>query len=193
MRLRVIAVLLATCIPAVAFAQKGKSGGGAAGGDMSTNSGGPAPKPPTAHELTDMNPAALLLDKKKKLSLADSQVAQLKVIQKKINERNAQLMSQYDSVRRLAVPPPAPSRMGLGSVSDADKANAAMASSPAVMEQRQQAMGSLRNLIANFRARHIIDEGDAMSVIQEVQQKAAADFITQQDVDLDNLVGPARP
>ena len=46
-------------------------------------------RPPSADALQDLNPARLFVDRRKKLTLADSQVAQMKAVEKRIRDRNA--------------------------------------------------------------------------------------------------------
>jgi hypothetical protein len=54
---------------------------------------------PRASELEDHSSVGVVLDKKKKLSLTDSQVTALKDIAKALHERNADFYRMWDSVR----------------------------------------------------------------------------------------------
>ena len=74
----------------------GRRGGGREGGSRSE------PKEiayPAAKELQHFNPAELLIDKKRKLSLTDSQVTALTALRSKFFERTGALLARYDSVR----------------------------------------------------------------------------------------------
>ena len=94
MRIRLFAAALAVCIPAAAFAQRG-GGGGSSNADPAPPAGGSSmgAKSPSSRDLADLNPAALLVDKKKKASLADSTVARLKAVAKTIDARNARFFT----------------------------------------------------------------------------------------------------
>ena len=193
MRTRLFAAALAACIPAAVFAQ----GKGSKSDPTTMTSGalaGPGGnmKAPTSRDLSDLNPASLLVDKRKKASLADSTVAQLKAIAKKIDERNKAFYATYDSVRRLAVPIPT-SSSGVASANgfnDNDKARAVATPSPAELAKSQASMRDLRGLMAAYRDRRNNDETDALAVIPDAQKKAVTDLLTQQDGDLDKLIGP---
>ena len=102
MRTRLFAVALTVCIPSLVFAQKKGAGGDPSSpAPMASSPSSSGPKLPSARDLQDLNPASLLVDKKKKASLPDSTVAQLKAVEKKINERNAQFFATYDSLHKF--------------------------------------------------------------------------------------------
>jgi hypothetical protein len=196
MRTRFFAVVMAACIPVAAFAQKGAPRGdpttASSGANGPTAAPSSAAKAPTSRDFADLNPASLLISKRKKASLADSTVAQLKAIEKKINERNAPFFATYDSVRKLAVPIASVSSMG-GSTpgfNDADKTRAAAAPSAAETAQSQASMRDLKGLMAAYRDRRGADAVEALMVVPDAQKKAATDLLTQQDGDLDKLIGP---
>src|ERR1039457_2079215 len=112
MRVRVSSLAFVLLVPSIALAQRGGGMGGMGGGRRGGGRGGEGgareaepPKFPEAKDLQKFNPASLLIDKKKKLSLADSQVAALKALESKIYERNAALLVQYDSLRSAYRPP----------------------------------------------------------------------------------------
>src|SRR5258708_36260352 len=107
MRVRLLSLAVMLLVPSLAAAQGGgmggMGGGRRRGGGMGGNEGGreaAPPKFPEAKDLQNYNPAAYLIDKRKKLSLADSQVAALKSLEGRIFERNAPLLVRYDSLRR---------------------------------------------------------------------------------------------
>jgi hypothetical protein len=54
---------------------------------------------PRASDLEDHTPVAIVLEKKKKLALSDSQVTALKAIAKQLWEKNAPFYSMWDSTR----------------------------------------------------------------------------------------------
>jgi hypothetical protein len=193
MRARLFPVALAVCIPAALLAQKGSKSdptpttSGAMGG-----SGGM--KTPSSRDLADLNPASLLISKRKKIPLADSTVAQLKAIEKTITQRNASFFVTYDSIRRWTVPlasSTASTAMQPG-FTDADRTKAAPAPSPAEQARMESSMRDLRALMGGFRQRRSADVTDALAPVPDAQKKAATDLLTQQDGELDRLF-PGRP
>jgi hypothetical protein len=196
MRTRLFAATLAVCIPSIVFAQKkGASGGSdpSAPAPMSSSSSSSATvKTPSGRDLQDLNPAALLVDKKKKASLPDSTVAQLKAAEKKINDRNAQFFATYDSVRKWTIP--------IGGSNSATQAAAlhggagdskltGVGSSAAEQAQMQTSMRDLRKMMADYRDRHSADVADALAIVPDAQKKAATDLLNSQNGDLDKLIG----
>ncbi len=193
MRRQFAALILAACIPAALLAQKKGGGAGMADATDPAASGGPSAKNmPSSRDLVAMNPAALLADKHKKLALPDSVVKQLKVVQKTIDGRNAALMVQYDSIHKWTMPLASSSSSGSAmrpGFSDADKSSAAAAPSPAEQAKMQSSMRDLRKLVADYRERRKADVADALAAVPDAQKAAATDLLTQQDADLDKLVG----
>ena len=189
MRSRLFAVALTACIPSLVFAQRNRGGGDAATPAPAASSSSGA-KSPSSHDLQDLNPASLLVDKKKKASLPDSTVAQLKAVEKKINDRNAQFYATYDSVRKWTVPlaSGAASRSQPG-FSAGDNSLSTSTSSAAEQAQMQSAMRELRKLMAEYRDRHSADVTDALAVVPDAQKKAATDLLNSQNGDLDKLLG----
>ncbi len=186
------AVAIAACIPAAVFAQRTR------GGDPSgVTSGAMAPPPttvkaPSGRDLQDLNPASLLIDKKKKASLADSTVAQLKAVEKKINDRNAQFFATYDSIYKWTRSPAAaaPVAAGAGMHGGAtDQAISSSASSAGEQAQAQAAMRELRKMMADYRDRHSADMTDALAVVPDTQKKSATDLLNSQNSDLEKLIG----
>jgi hypothetical protein len=193
MRTRFVAIVLAAGIPAIAFAQK--KGGGAGVSDNSDPAAGAGPSArnmPRSSDLVRMNPAALLIDKRKKLTLSDSVAKQLKVVQKTIDDRNAPMMVQYDSIHKWTMPLSSSASAASSSkpgFSDADKSSAASTPSPAEQAKMQSSMRDLRKLVADFREQRKKDVADALVVVPDAQKAAATDLLTQQDADLDKMVG----
>jgi hypothetical protein len=191
MRTPIIAVALAACLPAAGFAQKGAAV--AAPADQGPSSGGSSSgaKSPSSRDFVELNPAALLVDKRKKIPLADSTVSQLKAVQKKINERNAQFYATYDSTRKWTMPlsSSSSSAQSFGLHGGVDSKIAEAKTSPAEQAKMQSSMRDLRGLMAEVRERRKADVTDALNLVPEAQKKAAADLLTQQDGDLEKLLG----
>jgi len=96
MRMRVFAAVAALGLVAVpAFAQRGAN----VRGERAGNVGGRGFALPRASDMEDHSPVGVVLDKKKKLALTDSQLTALKSIEKALHERNAEFYRQWDSVR----------------------------------------------------------------------------------------------
>jgi len=190
MRNRLIATVLVACIPAVSFAQRTRGGGDPSGSPASAPASGGSAKTPSSRDLSDLNPASLLIDKKKKASLADSTVAQLKAVEKKINERNAAFFASYDSTRKWTMPlasgSAASSRPGF---SPGDAALSTSTSSTGEQQKMQASMRDLKAMMADFRERHNADVSDALGVVPDAQKKAATDLLDGQNKDVDKLVG----
>jgi hypothetical protein len=182
-------VALAACIPAAVFAQRTRGGdpSGVTSGAMTPPPS--APKAPSARDLQDLNPASLLIDKKKKASLPDSTVAQLKAVEKKINDRNAQFFATYDSVHKWTKPLASGGTAAVRPGFQPDNSNAGTTSSAGDQAQVQSAMRELRKMMADFRDRHAADMTDALAIIPDAQKKAATDLLNSQNGDLDKLIG----
>lgn len=89
-----IALALAA-LPALAAAQRSPNVRGERFGDV----GGRGFVMPRASELEDHSPVGVVLDKKKKLALSDSQLTALKAIAKELHDKNASFYQMWDSVR----------------------------------------------------------------------------------------------
>lgn len=194
MRTRLLAVVLTVCIPAIAFAQKGTSGAGPGSDPPASRAAGPSGvKTPSSHDLADLNPAALLVDKKKKASLADSTVAQLKALSKQFDERNKTFYATYDSTRKWTIPV----SDNVASRNMRDLTSAAQqqmqGGSPAEQAKMQASLRDLKVMMAEYRERRKTGAEEAMALVPEAQKKAASDLLSQQDADLDKLIGAGRP
>ena len=132
-----------------------------------------APSFPRAKDLEKRNPAALLVEKHKKLSLSDSQVAALKAVQLRIFERNGSLMSRYDSVQQLYRPP---SRQAVTAADDKAQADA------------QAQMRLMRSLLDSLMERRRADVGEAYSIIPEANRKTAAELLDKQEREFLELI-----
>ena len=193
MRIRFVAIVLAACIPGTVFAQKRGGGGNTSdAADPAAGAGPSVRNMPSSRDLVRMNPAALLIDKRKKLVLADSLVKQLKAVQKTIDDRNAPLMAQYDSIHKWTLPLSSSAAAASSTAPgfrDADKSMAAPAASPAEQAKMQSSMRDLRRLVMDFRERRKTDVAEALAVVPDAQKAAATDLLEHQDADLDKLVG----
>ena len=172
-------ILLAT-LPALVFAQgRGGGGRGRGGGDKyaPTND---MPKYPGAAEVQKYNPVVLLIDKRKKLSLTDSQVAVLRGLQGKIYERNADLVGTYDSVQKIYKPENA---------NDASSLAADSAHTRALVQTRL-----MNSILDSLMQRRQADDLEALSLItDEKQKKQAAEMLDKQDADFAKLMPAGAP
>ena len=98
MRIRTLAIAMLALTPALLPAQRNRRGGGDASLGAAARPTGPAMAKPGDFEKH--SPARVLLDKKKKLSLTDSQVVQLTVIAAKVKDENAPRLKQLESVQK---------------------------------------------------------------------------------------------
>lgn len=187
MRVRVSLFAIVLLLPSIALAQRGGMGGmggmgggrrgGGMGGERGARGAEP-PKFPEAKDLQNFNPASLIIDKKKKLSLADSQVAALKGLETKIYERNAALLVRYDSLRSAYRPP---SR-------DAGRdAPAPSADSTRMVAMTQ--MRGMRTLLDSLAERRRVDVHETLDLIaDEKTKKKAAEFVDDQDKKFNELI-----
>jgi len=97
MRHRALLLIAALALPAVLTAQR--AGVGRADPTREVMGDMEPPTMPEAKEMEKGTPAAVLLDKKKKLALTDSQVAFLTALRKATADSNAQRYVAWDSVR----------------------------------------------------------------------------------------------
>lgn len=146
----------------------GRRGGGAEGG----GSRAPNMKFPAAKALEKYNPAALMLDKHKKLSLADSQVALFRQMEQRIFERNATLLTRYDSLQKDFRPPRFDANSGGAREPTADSTRRV-----AMIQMRQ-----LRTLVDSLQDRRRADVQEVLGALaDESQRKKAAEFLDKQD------------
>jgi hypothetical protein len=174
------ALFLLAALPALSFAQRGGGGGGAGRGADKYAPTNDMPKYPAAAELQKYNPVVLLIDKRKKLSLADSQVTVLRVLQGKIYERNADLLGAYDSVQKIYKPE-----------------NANDASSLAADSARTRALAQTRymnSILDSLIQRRQTDDLDALALItDDKEKKQAAEFLDKQDAEFSKLMPAGGP
>lgn len=176
MRARLTAILfLIAIVPSVAEAQRG---GGRGGGGKSNDKYLPTndlPKYPPATDLQKFNPVAYLIDQRKKMPLDDPTVANLRVLQAKLYERNGDLIARYDSVQRLY-----------------KNENANDASSLKADSVRRAALtqvGIMNAVMDTLMSRRQNDDLDALALIpDDKQKKKAADLLDKQDADFAKLM-----
>jgi hypothetical protein len=89
-----IAFLIAAA-PVIAGAQRSVN----IKGERAGNVGGRGFALPRSSDLEDHSPVGVVLEKKKKLALSDSQVTALKEIAKQLHDKNADFYRMWDSVR----------------------------------------------------------------------------------------------
>jgi hypothetical protein len=187
---------LAIPLGAVA-AQRGGRGGAATAGGGAEGGAPRLQRPATAGQIEDLNPARLLVDKRKKLSLVDSQVAQMKVLEKKIKERNAALLAQYDSVRdemRFGNVAPAPGSMAATMGTGGSGRRNAPSGSGTTMQTPEEAAKLREQLIAlrvigmQIRERRPADLAEALALLTPDQQKKAEEFVNEQEEEVNRLL-----
>lgn len=182
MNMRTLAIAaLVVSLPSLASAQRGGGGGGGSrsGRDpemrrmgAEQNSG---PRFATKDDIQDLSPAAFLRDKRKKLQLDDAAVNALKAAEGAEKDRNKEMLTAYDSVRREV-------QKFAGAASDLPSA-----SNDAAL--RQMAFG---NLTQQVRDAHARDRADALAAIPEDKRAAAEDLLKENDEDFSKKVGGGR-
>jgi hypothetical protein len=166
--------MLATLVtpPTLALAQRGGRGGtGSATAPMPVLKEGP--RYPSVRDVENHNPASVLVDKRKKLSLSDSVVTQLKAFEKTFKERNAPTVAMYDSVRR---------RIALSYSPDTTPLTPGLAA-----EDKQNKMG-MASLWADLRQRIEKDGEEALAVVPDAKKRDAASLLKDQLDDFDRLM-----
>lgn len=100
MRSNALLVIALIALPTVSFAQRGGGTRSRANQNDELMDDKGAPKGPTlrVRDVEDMSPIRRLIDKHKDINLSDAQVDQLKDHQKKLEEKNAPLLKQVDSL-----------------------------------------------------------------------------------------------
>ena len=206
MRHKTLLLCALVAIPfATATTASAQRGGGRGGGAPSGDNPGPAraQRPPSAGDLQDLNPASLLVDKRKKLTLADSQVNQMKALEKKIKERNAPIFAEYDSVRReMRFPNSAPptgslggskgrtSPSGSGGFGGGD--GAGLGTSPEAMAKLREQMQALAAIGLKLQERRPADVAESLALLTPDQVTKAREFIDEQDQEFDRILPRGR-
>lgn len=175
-RLAAVAILL----PTIAHAQLGgvmRPGGSAGGmggrrGGMGDEMRRPEMKVASAKEIEKLNPAALLIDRRKKLSLSDSVVARLRNVEMAIYERNAPLLASYDSIRN-DFHPPKPEKMG--------------DLSPQEMSTLRNQLQGIVGVLDQLQERRKRDVKESLEPLPDGSRKDAEKMLDKQDVELNDL------
>jgi hypothetical protein len=172
-------ILAAAIVPSLALAQRG--GGRGRSDDTPAGPRSAPQRPlPSARDLEDLNPASLLVDKRKKIGLIDETVAQLKTLAATIEERNKSALSAYDSVRRKVRPP-----------NFSDKTS--QAPSAGGQQEMQQAMMGMRQILQRVRAQRTADTEEAIKLVtDDALKKKALEFLKDQDEDFDKVLPVGR-
>jgi hypothetical protein len=200
MRKSILILCAALMIPAMSAAQRRAAAG----------TGEPAPRsarpqrPPTMGQLEDLNPAAMLVDKRKRITLADSQVAQLKAIEKTIRDRNAPILAEYDSVRKemrfpSSLPPGGEMGASMGSgARNRNRASGASAGTggggaspdqtPEAQAKLRAQMQSLGEIGLKLQERRAADLAESLAVLTPDQLAKAQEFVTEQNEEFDRIL-----
>lgn len=181
----ICSLALSLMVAGSADAQRGMGGGGMGGMGRGGMGGGRRGggsnmdreqeiKFPSASDLQKLNPAALIVDKRKKVSLDDGQVTALTAIRSKIYERNADVLARYDSIRKDYKPPKAQDRDRTGSTPETDSVRVASLNQ----------MRTLRQLLDTLSARRTADVRDVLDFLtDDKQHRAAVELLNEQDRD----------
>jgi hypothetical protein len=182
MRIQTLAlVFLAAVLPAAALAQKSKA---TAKPESDAGAVVPVMRAPSTSDIQELNPAWLMVDKRKKLALSDSQVVQFKALEQKIRERNKALLTEYDSVRRDFHPPS-------GSIARAKPKSEVDVpiSNDRDTERAQSQLRVLNYIIRQLADRRKQDVDETLALFTDQgQKKKAMDFIKDQDDDLARML-----
>jgi hypothetical protein len=176
MRPTKIALLSLVLVPAVALAQRGGAGGsskvrGDPKADWNSVENANKGVKLSNRDLENISPIKLLIDKKKDLKLSDDQVNKLKELDGKLKETNDPSFKVLDSLRRAAQPP-----LRSGEPSD---------------EERDRMMSARRGIgavVGTIRGNYESSAKDAMAILDETQQKTAAELLTKQKEEAEDML-----
>jgi hypothetical protein len=176
--------ILATLVAAsTASAQRGGMGGSRMGGRGGRGGSGEAAKAPTldAKDFQSLDPAKLLLDKRKKLKLDDTQVAAMQEIEKRYDWNSRQFIETADSLMtRLA---PARRGRGAGGASGVDGSQSD--STTAVDSTRKSLRDALRSVQDEFdlarRQSLATLRPEQVTEATDILEKPAAEFAQRLD------------
>lgn len=179
----VLSLVIALAIPAAAFGQfpgagpggrmGGMGRGGGRGGFGRGGNGAPAALPTNA-EIEQRDPIVLLMQKRKELSLADSQFTKLTQIDAALMDRNRPLMAQLDSIRAAGPAVPA------GDTTSAERTPGGI--------DRRGFMGVYREIERNNDA--AVQE--ALATFTNGQQKQASKLLDDQRKEIEKAMGGDR-
>lgn len=173
MRALNVALLAFALLPAAVQAQRG--GGGRVRGDPkadwnSVENGNKGVKL-SKGDIEDISPIKLLIDKRKDLKLSDDQLNKLKDIEKTLKETNEPSFKALDSLRRAAQPP-----LHSGEPKD---------------DERDRMMSARRGLgavVATIRGNYEEALKSATPILDETQQKTAAELVAKQKTEADDMI-----
>ena len=176
MRHTKVALLSLVILPTVALAQRGGGGSSRTRGEKSAdwnsvenaNKGGVRL---SKGDLENISPIKLLIDKKKDLKLSDEQINKLKELEGKLKETNEPSFKALDSLKRAAQPP-----LRSGDPSDEDR------------DRMMSARRGVSAVVGTIRGNYESSAKDAMAILDETQQKAAADLLAKQNQEADDMV-----
>ena len=173
-RMALMALALAIA-PALAAAQRGGSGSGATRRTTDRFGTGEQVRVPaiSRHELEDLNPLGVLLDKHGDLQLTDDQVAKLKAMDDQLNSENAAAFHALDSLNlELA---------NLGSNPEGEDA------------ARARTINILTHMVAGgTRQRYDAAEAQARALMTQDQQRRADDILKDDHDRLNRIAGRNR-
>ena len=178
MRKRSLSIILTVALTALpmlpALAQRGGGGGGGSRvqrgdkeADYSLMNGSTIKL--SNKDLENISPIKLLIDKRKDLKLTDDQVNKLKDKEDKLKESMKPSFGALDSLRRIATP-------ASRTPDEGDKAR--------MMDTRRQ----FTQVVSGIRLQYDAAATDAASVLDEAQQKQAADLFQKQKAEADDMV-----
>jgi hypothetical protein len=168
---RVIATLALLAVPAFASAQRSRgSFGGAKEADWKAIGGD---KNASGLQLSNgdvekISPLRLLVDKRKDLKLTDDQLTRIKDLEGQLKERNQPSFKSLDSLRKES-----------------------KASSPPSEDDRNRVLSARRgvmSVVADIRAQYEASLKEAMSLLDESQQKTATDLVQKQSQEAEEML-----
>ena len=148
-------------------------GGGGFGRDAGATYGGPgraAGLQLSNGDVEDMSPIKLLIEKRKDLQLSDDKVKQLKDVEKMTKQKAEPAFKSLDSLRRLIRGP------NSGQPSEEDRS------------RMMSARGHVMTVVADIRLIYDAGYKEILPLLDETQQKAAADFVAKQQSDAEETL-----
>ncbi len=173
----VVALLLLVAFSAEAQRRGGRGGmGGTGRGGMGEGrrGGGNAGDMvfPDAGEFRKLNPAGLIVDNRKKLSLDEAQVTALSAMRDRSRDGNEPILVHYDSVRKVL-------RSAVANRRDRRQ----QAAPDSTQDNALQVMRTMRFLIDTLSARREADVREVLDYVKdEKQHDQAAKFLKDQDL-----------
>jgi len=174
MRQSSFALIALVLLPAVGSAQRGGSSGRVRGdpkADWNSVSNANAGVKLSSRDLESISPIHLLIDKRKDLKLSDDQLNRLKDVENKLKGTNEPSFKALDSLRRAAQAP-----MHSGEITDEER------------DRMTSARRAMMAVVATVRGNYEEALTGAMPILDETQQKAAADLIEKQKKDAEDLI-----